>query len=58
MKREDIQLQEALEHLRRNFGSTKYKPKKPFTKEIRERIAEKLINNLSKQKEVWKKVGL
>ncbi|MBW2990093.1 ribbon-helix-helix domain-containing protein [Candidatus Woesearchaeota archaeon] len=50
---------ESWEHtLNRLYGSTKGKKHKPFTKEIRNKIAEEFSKNLDKQDELFKKFGL
>lgn len=48
----------ALLNLEKSFGSTKGKVRKPFTKEIKNKIAEELVKDLSNHKELFKRVGL
>ncbi len=55
---EESENKKFLEYLTKGLGSAKDKPDVPFTKEIREQIALDLLNNLSKQKETFKKFGL
>lgn len=54
----DIKVDKALVNLQESFGSTRGKKRKPFTPEIKDQIAEKLARNLSKQKELFERVGL
>lgn len=50
---------ENWEHtLNRLYGSTKGKKHKPFTRKIRNQIAEEFSRNLDKQDELFKKFGL
>ncbi len=53
-----IKKDKALLNLEKGFGSTKGKVRKPFTKEIKERLAEELVSNLDKQEGLFKRVGL
>jgi len=50
---------EKWEHtLKKLYGSTKGKKHKPFTPEIKDKIAEEFSKNLDKQDELFKKFGL
>ena len=49
---------QALFNLCKNFGSTKGKARKPFTKEIKEQIAEGFAKQIGKQKELFKRANL
>lgn len=40
------------------FGSMRGKKRKPFTSEIKDQIAEKLVRDLRKQKELFEHAGL
>ncbi len=54
-----VQEQEpALTALQKSFGNSKGKKRKPFTAEAKEAIAEELVKNLGRQKEVFKRAGL
>ena len=48
----------ALISLEKNFGSTKGKKRKPFTKEMKNKIAEEFAKNLAKQEELFRRAGL
>lgn len=54
----EIKKDRALINLEKSFGSTKGKVRKPFTKEVKDKIAEELVLNLDKQKELFRRVGL
>jgi len=52
-----VQEQEsALTALQQSLGSSK--KRKPFTAEAKEAIAEELVKNIDRQKEVFKRAGL
>ncbi|MBW2986098.1 ribbon-helix-helix domain-containing protein [Candidatus Woesearchaeota archaeon] len=49
---------QAFINLYKNLGSTKGKERKIFTKEVKDKLAEELIKNLDKQKELFNRAGL
>lgn len=54
----EVKKEQWLINLEKNFGSTKNMPKKPLTKEIKEKIALDIMNNPQKQKEIARRFGL
>lgn len=54
----EVKKEQWLINLEKNFGSTKNMLKKPLAKEIKEKITNKILNNLDKQDEIFKKFGL
>lgn len=53
-----VKKERVLGNLEKTFGSTKGKIRKPFDKNIKDKIALELVNNLDRQKEIFKKLGL
>ena len=57
-KVKEVKKEQWLINLEKNFGSTKNRPKKPLTREVKEKLALELMNNPKRQKELFKMVGL
>jgi len=55
---QEIKKDQALIQLQNSFCSTKGKERKPFTAEMKDKIAEELVKNLGKQKEAFNRAGL
>jgi len=53
-----IKKDKALIALQQTFGSTKNKTKEPLTSAVKNKIAEELVQNLSRQNDIFRKVGL